>query len=495
MRGLRQCALEPQRYSPSCLSLRRRPADPRTKGLGPSVNARVKDHGFRKPGSVMLLSLNDVTFHDHQEAQCFDFFRTCSVPTTNLFVTDNFWSRVILQAIPAEPSIKHGILALGAMHRHFATGQQSDRDYATDHYLKAMRHMANTISRNDSDKVDTNIVLMTMIVLHCFECHNQNFNAAGVHLKAGLRLLNESKRPPRRRTQPSKSSSVIDEITRTLHRLDVHDLTFSDQSSPYEWPETLYGADEDELPTQLTSVEQGRDILMALFKRAAHLTAAELARNMGKDPKTTPEQFARRRVEVAADLAKWRRLMEEHPEPATVYPTPFSGVLFQTYYSIAVMNLAVSATGTESTWDMYTEYCSHLVASLGTLFGSRHPDSSYLWNKHVSYDLGIIAPLFWIAVKCRHPLIRRESIAVLSSCNRREGKWSSIGAALVSQIVVDLEEKTPDPILTAADVPEANRVHLIEPRVNTQTRQIELHLWRRGDNGAWAAVVQSLQTV
>ncbi|OBS18430.1 hypothetical protein FPOA_10157 [Fusarium poae] len=55
-------------------------------------------------------------------------------------------------------------------------------------------------------------------------------------------------------------------------------------------------------------------------------------------------------------------------------------------------------------------------------------------------DLGIVAPLFVVATKCRDPGTRRRAIQLLRSSARREGMWDSEMVANISAWVMNLEE-------------------------------------------------------
>ncbi|KAK7427976.1 hypothetical protein QQZ08_005589 [Neonectria magnoliae] len=57
-----------------------------------------------------------------------------------------------------------------------------------------------------------------------------------------------------------------------------------------------------------------------------------------------------------------------------------------------------------------------------------------------SADLGIIAPLFVVATKCRDPVTRRQAIQLLRSSARRESMWDSQMVAHISTWVMNIEE-------------------------------------------------------
>ena len=57
-----------------------------------------------------------------------------------------------------------------------------------------------------------------------------------------------------------------------------------------------------------------------------------------------------------------------------------------------------------------------------------------------TFELGMIPPLYYTAMKCRHPLLRREAVSLLERCPVREGPWNSKETTLVAQRVILLEE-------------------------------------------------------
>ena len=75
-----------------------------------------------------------------------------------------------------------------------------------------------------------------------------------------------------------------------------------------------------------------------------------------------------------------------------------------------------------------------------------------------SIDMDTVAPLFAVASRCRHPVIRRKAITLLYAAPRQEGIWNSILAAQVAEQVVRLEEEGLGPIASADDVPQRARL-------------------------------------
>ncbi|KAF4967168.1 hypothetical protein FSARC_5240 [Fusarium sarcochroum] len=107
-------------------------------------------------------------------------------------------------------------------------------------------------------------------------------------------------------------------------------------------------------------------------------------------------------------------------------------------------------------------------------------------------DLGIVAPLFVVATKCRDPGTRRRAIQLLRSSARREGMWDSEMVANISAWVMNLEESEalamgiesypadgvtrPIPRI----IPEEKRFTIRFVDFDLRTRVAELHVGTRG---------------
>jgi hypothetical protein len=56
----------------------------------------------------------------------------------------------------------------------------------------------------------------------------------------------------------------------------------------------------------------------------------------------------------------------------------------------------------------------------------------------------VLGPLFFVAVRCRHKILRRKAISLLRLSRRLEGLWDSYFLAQVAERVMEIEEKERD---------------------------------------------------
>lgn len=125
-----------------------------------------------------------------------DFFRTYTAAEFAGDFSTEFWDRKIFQAATIEPSIRHGILALGAIHKNYtetyqkpqAVAENATQAFAFRQYTKAIRILRESIVREPHS---LDMTLISCILFICFDCLVGDQAAALVHLKSGLKILDD----------------------------------------------------------------------------------------------------------------------------------------------------------------------------------------------------------------------------------------------------------------------------------------------------------------
>ncbi|CAD6442484.1 e32295e1-7485-4bd1-9e09-2b32c334c8f3 [Sclerotinia trifoliorum] len=134
---------------------------------------------------------------DSLEPVILDFFRAYTVAEFAGDFSTEFWERRIFQAATVEPSIRHCILALGAIHKNYIeTYQQAQaakyptptQAFAFRQYTKAIRILRESIVRKPHS---LEVTLISCILFICFDCLVGDQAAGLVHLKSGLRILDD----------------------------------------------------------------------------------------------------------------------------------------------------------------------------------------------------------------------------------------------------------------------------------------------------------------
>ena len=143
-------------------------------------------------------------------------------------------------------------------------------------------------------------------------------------------------------------------------------------------------------------------------------------------------------------------------------------------HSLAMMYLKVSTTYSNNdvtAWDWFTEDFEHIV-DLATLILKSSNGDKFTKNRGPDFtlDMGIVAPLFVVASKCRHPIIRRKAVALLYAAPRQEGIWDSVLTARVAERLIGIEEAGLGNVDRCEDVPDWARIAEIDVKFDLQER-------------------------
>lgn len=143
----------------------------------------------------------------------------------------------------------------------------------------------------------------------------------------------------------------------------------------------------------------------------------------------------------------------------------------QTFAMIYLDMRTYDAMIDETVWDSYTESMEKVV-SLGSLIVNSH-SCDHITQKRgpeFSLDMNIVAPLYAVAHRCRHPAIRRKAVALLYAAPRQEGIWDSILTARVAERLIHIEEQGLGNVTCPEDVPDWARISDVSVKFDLQGR-------------------------
>ncbi len=136
--------------------------------------------------------------------------------------------------------------------------------------------------------------------------------------------------------------------------------------------------------------------------------------------------------------------------------------------------------GDQTMWD---EYCPQFerVLELAALVVESYTEPSNNQGPRYCMDMNIVAPLFAVAHRCRHPVIRRKAVALLYAPSRQEGIWESRMTARAAERLIEMEEAGLGNITCCEDIPKWNRVTEVIVQFDSEGRLCALN-YRRDPN-------------
>ena len=433
------------------------------------------------------------------DAACFDFFRLCTASMTGSVLPGEFWTGQLLQASHAEPAVWRAVVAIGALHRRWEhVNVQTERrdeqsiarftDEGVRHYLRAIS-LAKSV-RNPVSLAVVSVALAAAAHLagRWAECHT--------HIRGGLRLV--------RRMEAGDLVSEIsgarpepadlDALAHTLERLDLQAMTFSDARVPYDYA-TADVPRADLLPSSVAATDLDLVALgvFRLFRRFCILGTAvgrglmsvadfEAARQKMIADSTALKHILNQfeisllRQEQQHRLQKLQKQQQQQQQQqsqnqkqkqkqnqknisssssqnqqsqtqqrdSSPDPTQESQILHRNkllslhlYHTFTNLGLAASLVGPESRWDAHLPFFRQIVSLAAKI--SRNTASPLPF--FLSLEPGIALPLFLVVTRCRHPIVRRQALALLRGLNRQEGVWNCKAAAGLAGEVLAVEEE------------------------------------------------------
>ena len=144
-------------------------------------------------------------------------------------------------------------------------------------------------------------------------------------------------------------------------------------------------------------------------------------------------------------------------------------------HSIAIIFLNVSTVymiQDEMIWDSSTEHFKHVV-NLATyvIESSIRDKANQKRGPDFTLDMHTVGPLYAVAHRCRHPIIRRKAVSLLYALPRQEGVWDSVLTARVAERLIGIEESGLGIVTRCEDVPDWARISDVEVKFDLEESQ------------------------
>lgn len=273
-----------------------------------------------------------------------------------------------MQLSHVEPAIKHGILALSTMHERFESTfpvfTSKSNDFAFVQYMQAVKHSNELLRAHSQGRVGVEKVLIACIIFTCYENLAGNYRAANMHLRNGLLILNQHKRS----VLPDVQTESQESIGNVLYRFDLQAMTFSDNTSPYD-----YGFDNPpdvpKIPEIYTTNSSARNDIVGLMRCMMWVSGiANINPNATDNP-----TWLRIYTQVTTLFDPWERAFEAYqrnlPPNEQGDPKIYAGntLLKMSFMMTRIIMAAGGVVRTEMAWDTFKDSFKTIVDLAETL--------------------------------------------------------------------------------------------------------------------------------
>ncbi|KAK4541983.1 hypothetical protein LTR36_007183 [Oleoguttula mirabilis] len=207
-------------------------------------------------------------------------------------------------------------------------------------------------------------------------------------------------------------------------------------------------------------------------------------------------ELRERQKQFELRLAQWHGALPlQNTDPEAV-----SSLLM--FYHVSSIWLTTRLATLQTVFDDYTYHFQQVVHHAEIYVDAVNTKAAAVFT----FEVGAIAPLFFVATKCRVPSLRRKALQVMARAPRKECMWGATSTAQASARLIAIEEEglglaaprwdgsssdLTSPVNDSVLPAETERVQNIEILNNNDSGRYEVRVTRyRPVHGQWSKVVQ-----
>lgn len=417
-----------------------------------------------------------------EERRAFLFFRSRTAHLIFGHRDAKKWLSTLLQLGHSELPVKHALTALASLHESLepvnACGsiRRSEKHAQITAQMLALRHYTAAIKSVQTESPDMSSrpdITMTLCLLFiCFEQFQSGDAACLLHLTAGLKLLGWW----RYRTNAydklqGYSRPTLDlinnQITPILQRLRVQFSLCMDSRHALQNLGVPLCLPSPKLPPSYHSLDAARED----YDRAMNYVFS----NLERDQPTDCQSPYRASITI---LRQWKAALDSSDfsaEPPTLHDC--TRKLLELYYHASIIIIETHGAKFESVFDNHIGRFQAIV-DLAESVTEVWKKESQEFNLLFSFDLGITPPMFLVASRCRHPLIRRKAVELMLHSPFYHGAWQDRYSGLCAQRIIEIEEEGNGILVDQSGVPENRRIRKLSADLQQEGSQIMMQFTR-----------------
>ena len=350
------------------------------------------------------------------------------------YFDSDFWSFQLPRIAHSEPAVYHAMIAISTLdHGILGTFYSKNKVLSLYYYNKAIHHLQRV-------GISKHAILLTCLLFICLEFRRGNTEDALNHLQSGLGILQYQE-------SGNDNSKTNHSLIHAFSRLSIQG-SLAGRQPPHGFHLALKGFHpaQDLFP----NIEEARNSLVNLFVESFSLASFSISRS-GQS----------RRATLVSQLHHWSSQIDifmidkssslTRQDQNRVCLLRIQCLVALIWNSTNIPPLGGSSI--ELAFDSYTGDFEKIMSLASFLMGDQIlTTSSSLGNPSTapvmaasttfSLDTGLVFALYFVAIKCRSPTIRRQAANFLSFVEpQREGMWDARVLDVVSRYVIEVEER------------------------------------------------------
>lgn len=368
------------------------------------------------------------------------FERTISkVP--GLFASQ-FWQHLLPQACASHPVILHAALALASAHESAVTQLPGTGGlgFTIEQYNRAVTHLIPMTSALSKSTV--RVVLISCLIFASIDFLQKRYKSGQIHVQSGYRVMREIVGCDLSGVSNDPNSNLIDLwLAETFEKFYIQEIFLAPDSPLHIWPREGISK-----PAVFQSATQARVNLDKLLLATYSLTRFHPPRR-GRHSVTSLQHFASMKQQLQQGLSLWLQVATLSSPSNTSEREVLSYRLLYIYHMMAYILVESAAKPpNEVLFDQFSHEFESIVTRVKELLKVTAPiTAAHETERKASHnfsfitDIGIIPPLYFVAVKCRVWTTRCQAIGLLADSAHQEGVWNGAIAAAAASEIMKLE--------------------------------------------------------
>lgn len=387
------------------------------------------------------------------EKRSFHFFQHVTAPCLSGDFDGVFWRVLVLQICQSEPAVKHAVLAVSSFHEAMTTPYMDAEDrhsFALSQYNKAIAYLLDQMQNVEAKPL---VPLLTCVLFVCIELMQNKDKESLLHLEQGRQILSQLGRKPLSRY--SETDVIRQHLVPMYTRLSLTSWLIG--CDPVAIPQQLKMLTE--IPMMFDSINEVRYALYDFMDECLRFYKRTHEAKFDDISEETLLAFEKEQDYLLAKHAKFNVAFSLYQVDRARDAPPGAIALVQIHLHTTYIWVSTALAHGESAFDSYASTFSSIVPLAASFLdvisnptnredqsgklspGTMSADPRQL-SSMFTFEMHVIAPLYYVATKCRHPIIRRAALDLLRRHpTRQENLWRANIMAAIADHTIELEER------------------------------------------------------
>ena len=411
---------------------------------GYRVDSAAQSGQQRSSLSLITSAVPDLS--TDRERRAFDYYCQRSARVLTGTVDNGFWSSMVPRLSLKEPIVRHAVLALSSLHEHANLPDGGDFREANWRFGLGEYSKAVTLMRGWRPRTGESALLLPLLVCLLFVCIEfllDDEASSHLHICQGRQMIADV---DINREYPGAVEIIRDCLVPVYTRLCLASYPLGRLLVPL--PEDLKISRPT--PARFSSLDESRQLLHEIMDDVfAFSTAARPVIN-STDP--DPVEWTKLEAEqqsLLSRLSQWHTAITALRPGAQGFSTetselpneePGRNLLMIVYHSM-VIAISTSFQPTETAFDAHLPSFRAVVALVSSTVDIS--EASKGERDAFAFESELIPALHWVAIKCRHPQVRRDALDLLRReelASRKENLWMALECLVTGARVIEMEE-------------------------------------------------------